>query len=411
MNIHFKHLELICRQSVEHVDFAKQVTFIHGPVGTGKSSIARLVGFCLGADLTKTTALRSELLSAQLSATIGDYDVLLERELEQNSSVRVTWEKGHDDIGSIIAPLEEGDAPILSDDVFSLSDLLFKFSGVAPIRVRKSKADPDSELVRLSFRDVLWYCYLRQEQLDSSFFQMDHPFKRNKSIDVMRFIVGFHSDRLNELEQELVRMQDQLRVNRAAANQIREFLRRFQLGSDVGIDVEISQVNTDIAAAQQRREQIEAKALDATHTVDPLRERLRRLSRKLGREEESLADLQERVSSQIALRADFVSAKVKTGRTTVAHSILTGVVFSRCPQCGSSVEQARFSSPDACNLCGQQVQDQTKSVAQETEILRQDLNTRIDELDSLVQHHEEARQNQESRVATLRSARRRWIES
>ncbi len=402
MNVHFSHLELNCRASVERVDFSPQVTFIHGPVGTGKSTVARLVDFCLGGSLTRTSALRNELLAARLKARIGEYEVLFERELEQTTSVRVTWEKGNQDRGSALAPLQQSESPILSGDVFTLSDLLFYFAGITPIKVRKSKMDPESELVRLSFRDVMWYCYLRQEDLDSSFFEMEHPFKRNKSIDVMRFVVGFHSDRLNQLDQNLVRMQDELRANRAAAIQIREFLRRFQLGSDVSIDVQIAQIENDLAAGQARRQQIEADSLQSTHTVDPLRDKLRQLSRRLGREEEALTDLRDRISTQEALRAELVSAKVKAGRSDAAQSVLAGVRFGRCPQCGSRVAEDRFGSDDACSLCGQDVHQEAGSDALETEVLRLDLNTRIDELDSLIESHRQELEEQEARVGSLR---------
>ena len=402
MKIHLNHLELNCHESVERVTFSEQVTFIHGPVGTGKSTVARLVDFCLGADLTKTTALRQELLAAQLSAKIGDFDVVFEREVEQNNSVRVTWEKGDDDRGSVIAPVQAGAAPILPGEIYTVSDLIFHFSDTPPIKVRRSKTGPDSSLVRLSFRDVMWYCYLRQDELDSSFFQMNHPFKRNKSIDVMRFIVGFHSDRLNELEQELARMQDQMRVNRAAAEQIREFLRRFQLGSDVGIDAELSEVQQQLDAAKERRDTIEAATLQNTHTVDPLRESLRRLSRKLGRQEESLADLRERITSQESLRADLVSAKVKSDRVDAARPVLTGVRFSHCPQCGSSVTANRFESEQSCDLCGQDAHEQVAEEAVESELLRRDVNTRIDELDSLIAGHQRELEGEATRVESLR---------
>ncbi len=402
MKVQFLHLELNCRKSVERVDFSPQVTFIHGPVSTGKSTVARLIDFCLGGRLVKTTAVRSELLAVQLSAQIGDYHAVFEREVEQNSSVRVTWEKGDEDRGSLVAPLQQGESPIFATDIFTLSDLIFYFAGITPIKVRKSKRDPDSDMIRMSFRDVMWYCYLRQDELDSSFYQMNHPFKRNKSIDVIRYIVGFHSDRLNELELNLVQMQDQLRVNRAAANQIREFLRRFQLGSDVGIDVQITEVQGELESSRSRRQQIESDALQNTHAVEPLRQKLRRLSRRLGREEEALADLHERIVMQEALMAELVSAKVKSGRSDAAASILAGVEFNACPQCGTQVSEDRFDSEHTCRLCGQEVVSKENAVPLESEVLRQDLNARIDELEKLVEQRNRELEQQQARVQLLR---------
>ena len=327
MKIQLRHLELNCRTKVERVEFSPQVTFIHGPVSTGKSTVARLIDFCLGGELETTPALRAEFLAVRLAAVIGDYSVTFERELHQSSVVRVTWQKDNQDLGSLLAPLQAGEDPILPDGIFNLSDLIFHLAGVQPIKVRKSKRDPDSPLVRLSFRDLMWYCYLKQDDLDSSFFRMEDPFRRNKSIDAMRFVLGFHSDRLNKLDAELVSAQDRLRSNRLAAAQIREFLRKFQLGSDIGIDEQYREIEGELTLARSKRRKTEMNHASNTHVVDPLRRTLRELAGRLAREEEALADLAERIAPNR-----------HCGRTlSVQRSSQVALMLQRplCPGCSS----------------------------------------------------------------------------
>jgi hypothetical protein len=84
MRLHLHSLKLICRNSEELVRFAKNVLFFHGTLSSGKSSIARLVDFCLGGSLEQTTALRREFVSAEPNLAIGVYDVLLERSCGEN---------------------------------------------------------------------------------------------------------------------------------------------------------------------------------------------------------------------------------------------------------------------------------------------------------------------------------------
>jgi predicted ATPase len=62
MKLHLHTLKLTCRNSEELVEFAKNVTFIHGTLSLGKSTVARLVDFCLGGDLELTTAIQRELV-------------------------------------------------------------------------------------------------------------------------------------------------------------------------------------------------------------------------------------------------------------------------------------------------------------------------------------------------------------
>src|ERR1043166_4123827 len=94
MNVRIHRLRIIAKQSTEDVDLSSNVTFIHGPVSSGKSTTARLVDYCLGGGLERTPALRSEFLGAQLSVTLGQFEVELDRNAEEGSPVRVTWDDG-----------------------------------------------------------------------------------------------------------------------------------------------------------------------------------------------------------------------------------------------------------------------------------------------------------------------------
>ena len=93
--------------------------------------------------------------------------------------------------------------PIIGDEIYNYSDFLLRSLGMPILKVRKRKGDPEFALQRLSFRDFYKFCYLDQPDLDSSFFLLEQPIRQEKSKDVLRYVLGFHSDRLNELQAEL----------------------------------------------------------------------------------------------------------------------------------------------------------------------------------------------------------------
>ena len=201
MNIRLHRLRLLCKASVEIVSFSPHVTFIHGELGLGKSSVPRLVDFCFGGALERTTAIQNEMIAVQLSATFGHYEVLFERAVGERT-VRLTWTGPTDGVqeqASVQLPAK-GDGPVVyPPDVVNLSDMLFRLLGLPIIRVRKRSNDEDSPLVRLSFRDLMRFCYLRQEDLDSAFFMLDRPILKEKSKDALNFFMGFYSEQLNLL--------------------------------------------------------------------------------------------------------------------------------------------------------------------------------------------------------------------
>jgi len=216
MKIQLRHLVLRTRETIEQIAFSEVVTFLHGPVGTGKSTVARLVDYCLGGDLERTPAIQAEFVAVELALILGDYECSIERAAGDTQRVRITWSGPGGDIGSVNAPLTPQAEPLLDAEVYNLSDLVFHLCGVAPIKIRQRSRDANSPLIRLSFRDIWRYCYLDQANLDSSFFRFEDPFRGRKSQDAMRFFTGLHSERLSQLEAELMSTIDEQRAKRGA---------------------------------------------------------------------------------------------------------------------------------------------------------------------------------------------------
>lgn len=394
MNLRFEQLTVVGTHGARSVDFAYRVTFIHGPMGAGKSTIARLIYYCLGGRLEQTPAIRASFVSVRLVGYFEAYRVVLERGSHDSSTVRVTWERepgkdesGDRDVGAANAPIQ-GATEEIRPGIFNLSDLLYSFLGLEPLRVRRNKQDPDAPLVRLGFRELFRFCYLPQDLLDSSFYRLEDSL-RYKSRDAMRYIVGLYSDRLNELEAELDRAVEKYRGIRVAVDQVRIFLARFDLDNPIEIEVEIQKVRTHLVQAKNAKSRIEADHAAATHFADDLRSELRDVTRTLAGEEEALADLSEKVSEQESLRAELVTAKIKAARSTAADSVLSAVEFLACPRCGLPLDQHR-TSEEKCYVC---LQSNAELVTPDIEALYRDLDSRIDELgESTARHAREAEQ-------------------
>jgi len=379
MNILLTHLVVRTRQTTEEIRFSETVTFLYGPVGTGKSTVARLVDYCFGGELERTPAIQQEFVSVVLGAKLGEYECTFERGAEDTQAVRVTWTRGEDDFGSVNAPLSTGEVPLLDAEIYNLSDLLFHLCGVEPIKVLKRSRDPGSPMIRLSFRDIWWYCYLDQTHLDSSFFHLEDPFRGRKSQDAMRFFTGLHSERLSQLQADLYRTVTEQHGAREAIAQIRRFMVRFDLGSELEITAQIESTERELRAAEERKQTLETDRVSSIHPTDELRSRLRELSRILSDLREAITASQSTLSEQEALRAELITAKVKVGRVEQAGRILDGVDYSRCPQCGSYIS-GRPYAVEQCRLCGTPATTTETRPSVDAEAVRRELNDRIDQI-------------------------------
>ena len=195
-------------------------------MGAGKSSIARLIDYCLGSKLDLTPAFQQEFVSAGLALSVNEKAVFIYRQ-RGSDRVEVSWgESGSE--STIVLPARTADGEVLTDTgVENLSDLIFYIAGITPPRVRKSKLSEDSELIRLSLRDYLWYCYLDQDTIDSAFFHLEaeaHTQKRLKSRDVMRSILGYHQEAVAQLEAESLRVREAKNALRSGAKLLKETL-------------------------------------------------------------------------------------------------------------------------------------------------------------------------------------------
>jgi DNA repair exonuclease SbcCD ATPase subunit len=260
--------------------------------------------------------------------------------------------------------------------------------------------DPDSPLVRLSFRDLMWYCYLEQDHLDSSFFRMEDPFRKLKSRDAMRFVTGLHSDRMNQLDVDLVRAVDEQRSKREAVKQLRVFMARFEMGTEFDIMAQIGQVDVALREAQARRDELERTRSAQTHAVEPLRQQLRELSGRLEDGRRALGDVALRVQQYEDLRSELIASKVKLARAEQAGRMLQGVEFKQCPQCGSEIA-GRVPVGETCGLCGSPPRSASEPRSLEREALRRELNERIDDLAESLNRHKRDKARQERFVAEL----------
>jgi hypothetical protein len=121
--------------SGEEVIPLHRLNYIYGKMGAGKSSIARLVDYCLGADIMLTPALQEEFINAKLSVTLTNATLTIERS-RQSDNVRVEWTTIENAYFSGVIPAREPRGEFIKDTgVETLSDLVFYLSGIPITKV------------------------------------------------------------------------------------------------------------------------------------------------------------------------------------------------------------------------------------------------------------------------------------
>jgi hypothetical protein len=342
-----------------------------------------LIDFCLGGKLEYTPALQQEFVAASLELDIEGNDVFLNRRSEENK-IHAQWTENQQPY-DVLVPARQAEGEILpGTGIEVLSDLLFHVAGVTPPRVRKSKLREDSELVRLSFRDLFWYCYLDQDSMDSSFFNLDddaNPYVRLKSRDVLRFIVGFHQERVSDLEAELVQVREDRLQNEAAAQAIQDALVAEHFATPLEIEALRQRLSTEIHRLDAQIAEIrQATRAVRTHETEILRSRGRALSFELAAVDEALSEIEQNVSKDKSHRNTLLSLAPRQKRAQSARAALGGVQFVQCPQCYQTLPPRAEA---ACRVCGQLHSEIPLSPIGEDSI-EADTKARADELEERI---------------------------
>lgn len=398
-------LTLDCRKSQEVVVFSPHISLFHGEMATGKSSIARLIDFCLGGVLERTPAIQQELISAQLELSIGQYHIFCKREANNSNQVQVTWRNNKGISESRMAPLVAKKTPILWDDIFSLSDLIYYFLGIKPIKIPKGTQRQPDNMVRLTFRVFMWYCYLAVEKLEASFYNLglkENPYRRDSSRFVLEYIVGLYTKKLNELNLELSRTVKLKKKLEQEVESISVFLRRFGYSSEQQISDEIEKVLEVLSKANIELKKLETGFKKDTHFVDDLRNELRHLGAKITNQNKSMNDIKENIEQKESLKAELIAAKFKMVRSEAAKGILEGANFEVCPLCGLHVEN-KISDYSCCSLCGQNTTSKEKKLVPVSKAVQIDLDSRIKELDESIDRHKMSYTDQNNELQNLKN--------
>jgi len=386
MKLHLHRLSVVCKQATEVVEFA-DVSYFYGEIGAGKSSVAHLVDYCLGGSLRETPALQSEFVEAELALRVGETELVLTRP-RGAAALHAAWQTGGESFDAIVPARDAREEVIAGTGVAVLSDLIFHLAGMKAPRVRKSKLKDDSDLVRLSLRDLLWYCYLDQAHMESTLFHLELAAEfslRNKSKDVLRFVLGFHQESIAELEREL----DDLRIKRRAtedgARTLRGALADANLGSEAEIDERLGVIKSEVTAVEREIQQLrdETKKVE-THGADDLRRRARELGDEIAATEEAIGAVGSLLQDEKRHLNELRMLAVRFRRSDAARAVLSGVEFQACPSCARSLPPKQ---PDKCSVCGQ-VEVGADAVAGDLEVAGRDLDARQIELKESTQRRE-----------------------
>ncbi len=352
MIIKIEEMILQAREQQVKISFDR-INYFFGPISSGKSTIARLIMYCFGSEFAFTPALQKEFVSLQLKLKIGKYNTIIERDRGNNIVVHYNDETNNPKSLIVSASANATESLIPEEHVFNISDLIFYLGGVEPPKVLQSKLKEDTKRIRLGIKDLMWYCYLSQADMDSSFFYLvkgEDPFRQLKSRDAIRYVLGYYQEEVSKLEEEIVNTREEKTSTKQSAEQIRKILEENKIENtekmmmDKGkyekeliiVNKEISKIHNKI---KRENEDLIQKILEERNiTRDSIFEL-----------ENTIKTIDKQIDKQTKLKFEFLTANIKHDKNFSASKIFREIPWKKCPECGNLIDIVKNSH--TCPLC------------------------------------------------------------
>ncbi|MGG0240764.1 hypothetical protein [Bacillus rhizoplanae] len=362
------------------VNFNDGLNIIYGDSDTGKSSILNLIDYLLGAkEVQMYEEIEKSGKYALLQVKLNNKVYTIKRDIFNPSEYIEVYHATIEDMDNVFPKLyghnysKEGPAGFFSD--FLLQSL-----NLPLIKVRKAPTKQDSELSRLSFRDLFKFCYIDQDVVGSRYLlDIQNYAVATKNRQTFKFIFNLLDTQISELQQEIqLKVKNQKKLNEQY-HIVSSFLReaQFQTAYELedlvsNTDVQIIEINNEI-----QRVDIDMKA--DTIQFESLRKEVGEMERELrtivNEKRFSLMLLDQNISLKSEYEQDLKKLQLSLQMAEKLPSHLPKVV--ECPLCLSDVQFSELEG-NIVNLDLKDVKDEINS-----------LKNKIKEVQLIIKHNKE----------------------
>jgi hypothetical protein len=304
----------------------RPLSVIAGAFSTGKTTILEFVDYCLGAsDHPRHPEIMPKVRAATLEIELSGTPYLIERAVGEPSTFAYVrpgqLDSDSDQPGEPLRiPERRPLHPAGSPD--SLSGLLLAHCKLDGVRLRDTPTQSDSDTDPLSFRDLMWLCFLPNERLDNKNLLFEnHPMKHLRLQQVVDVVFGVHDDRSVDLGRRLRQVEAELAETRAEYAVASRIVHEQQVGTRIELESAHQRAKAELADTALAIAALDEQTRAATGFAEDLRERHRTASLDARRAAAVLRDRETQLQRMGPLRAQYADDVSKLTMLVEAHRL------------------------------------------------------------------------------------------
>lgn len=387
MSIRIRHLRLRGVSQDYYVDFVagdtpRTLSIVAGEISTGKTSVLEFIDYCLGASgYPRHQEVQRQVRSALLEVELTGEVAVIERGLDGAQGVAFVHNCRLADIADPHAKVMRSISP--PGDPQSLSSLLLEHCGLAGISLREAPTRSDSRTDPLSFRDVMWLCFLSNHRMDGRQLMHEANYIQNiKLRQVIEVVFGIHDDQLAKLGEAIAAAVERNRLLQAEIQSIERFLTEQEVPSVLELQGSADACARELLEVDRNLTTVSASMRASSSFADGLRRQYGQAHRAAASAAARERDRETLLRRLLPLRGQYAEDEKKLVFYEEARALFDPLRITVCPGCLQHLERATTISDGTCSLCGRSVPagDQPIDVAAELNAVR----TRLREIDRYI---------------------------
>ncbi|WP_408895336.1 hypothetical protein [Paenibacillus taichungensis] len=376
------------------VTFSLGINIIYGDSDSGKSSILNLIDYLLGA---KKIYMYEEIEKhgryALLEVELNGKTYTIKRDIFKPEDLIEVFSTGIENISDLFPALyspnykKEGPAGYFSD--FLLNAL-----NIPLVKIKQSPTKADSDLTRLSFRDIFKYCYLDQDDVGSrNILDSNSPVVFTKNKEVFKFIYNLLDSQITDLQGQISEKTSEKNKLIEKHDVIASFFRDTQIDSLDLLNEELTMVRDELELIEMELASITQRMRSDSSYFDDLRKLIVHLESENTKYKTNKSLKLGQMEQHIRLKKDYKQDIEKlTSSLAVIKKLPDKHEEVDCPVCNSRIGYAKL----ALNFESNPVETVKAEV--------NSLKNRLKEIDTLI---EEERNN----IIHLESEEQRLLEN
>lgn len=338
-------LVLVGRRKRYSIPFRTGLNIIYGDSATGKSSVLEAINYLFGSsNFVFDDEIEEAVLYVMMAVRLNNVEFIIKRDIFDKRADIEVYASNLEGMGKVFpkkfSPTYDREGP---DGYFS--DFLLMALNMPVVEVRQAPTKPDSVMVRLSFRDVFKFCYLKQDDVGSKSLLGDGGFRGVKSKETFKYLFNLLDTALSDLQTELSSATAEKNRLEATYKAVSDFLRTVEVKDEFSLEESRVEIDKRRASAKSELDRINNQIISGNESYAALKDVLTTLSAKIAEAERDISDADQAIEKFLRLRNDYQAdikklKSIKTSQALIGQPVTT---FS-CPLCSSTVDLEEVKS-------------------------------------------------------------------